>query len=35
MALTIYIKDEESELSIILSTFWQHMNGKGNLKNVN
>lgn len=31
MALTIYIKDEESELSIISSTFWQHMSGKGNL----
>lgn len=35
MALTIHIKDEEGELSIIFSTFWQHMNGKRNLKNVN
>lgn len=31
MALTIHIKDEEGELSIIFSTFWQHMNGKRNL----
>lgn len=31
MSLIIYIKDEERELSIIFSTFWQHMNGKRNL----
>lgn len=35
MALIINIKDEEREISIIFSTFWQHMNGKRNLKNVN
>lgn len=31
MALIIFTKDEEREVSIIFSTFWQHMNGKRNL----
>lgn len=31
MALIFYIKDGERELSIIFSTFWQHMNGKRKL----